>query len=283
MGLKKFLGIAINHLFNLISFLFERKTKLSFSQKIYIINNSFETINMKKEISGLIDFIFDWKIKMSLLKKISFINKLFEITYSVKGYHNQFEVLPVIKKILLTPKEIKGCVVEAGAYNGCSTAKFSIAAEMTGRKLVVFDSFKGLPENQFEKTDKYYYGIKLSFSKGNYSGSLNKVKNNIKKFGKINACSFRQGWFNETMPEFSEPVIAVFLDVDLASSTKTCLKYLYPLLVPGGIIVSQDGHIPSVRKVFEDKKFWEKEVGCKKPVIHGKKSETLIKIIKPEK
>lgn len=45
---------------------------------------------------------------------------------------------------------------------------------------------------------------------------------------------FIKGWFEDTMPVFNERIIAAYIDVDLASSTKTCLKYLYPLLVPGG-------------------------------------------------
>ena len=71
-----------------------------------------------------------------------------------------------------------------------------------------------------------------------------------------------------------------YLDVDLASSTKTCLKYLYPLVIPGGIIYSQDGDFPLVIEVFNDDRFWENEVGCKKPDIEGLGKKKLLKIIK---
>ena len=61
---------------------------------------------------------------------------------------------------------------------------------------------------------------------------------------------------------FSQPVALAYLDVDLASSTKTCLKNLYPLLSPGGSIYSQDGDFPLVVEVFNNEKFWKEEVGC---------------------
>jgi O-methyltransferase len=90
-----------------------------------------------------------------------------------------------------------------------------------------------------------------------------------------------KGWFDVTMPRFQSPVAAVYLDVDLASSTRTCLRYLWPLLEPGGILYSQDGHIPLVLKVFDDQRFWEDEIGCSQPEIHGRGEGKLIWMRKP--
>jgi hypothetical protein len=50
---------------------------------------------------------------------------------------------------------------------------------------------------------------------------------------------------------------------------RTCLKYLYPLLQPGGVLYSQDGHLPLVCDLFDGDKFWEQEVGVRKPAIEG--------------
>jgi len=83
------------------------------------------------------------------------------------------------------------------------------------------------------------------------------------------------------MPKFSKSIVAIYLDVDLASSTRTCLKYLYPLLVPGGVLYSQDGHLPLVIDVFKDDEFWKKEVSYPKPHIEGLGKKKLIKIVKP--
>ena len=82
------------------------------------------------------------------------------------------------------------------------------------------------------------------------------------------------------MPKFQQPISVIYLDVDLASSTRTCLRHLYPLLEPGGVIFSQDGHLPLVIDALNDDNFWLNEVGCKKPDILGLGKSKLIKIIK---
>lgn len=82
------------------------------------------------------------------------------------------------------------------------------------------------------------------------------------------------------LPDFHESVSAIYLDVDLASPTRTCLKYLYPLLEPGGALFSQDGHLPLVIDVFHDDEFRVNEVGCAKPKVFGIGRPKLIKIVK---
>jgi len=59
------------------------------------------------------------------------------------------------------------------------------------------------------------------------------------------------------MPTFDQSVIVAYIDVDLANSTRTCLKYLFPRLVRGGVIFSQDGHLPLVIDVMADANFWQ--------------------------
>ncbi len=75
----------------------------------------------------------------------------------------------------------------------------------------------------------------------------------------------------------------MYLDVDLVSSAKTCLKYLYPLLKEDGVLFSHDGIFPSIVNVFDNDQFWKDEAGVTKPPIIGLKKEKLIKIIKPLK
>jgi O-methyltransferase len=83
------------------------------------------------------------------------------------------------------------------------------------------------------------------------------------------------------MPLFAEPVVAAYIDVDLVSSTRTCIKYLYPLLVPGGILFSQDGHLPLVVKLLKDEHFWRSEIGCPPPQMDGLGQQKLVRIVKP--
>jgi len=217
--------------------------------------------------------------KLSAKDKYHIVKQLYIITSSIESPHTQEEILNFIKSIIASPQGRKGVVVEAGCFKGGSTAKFSLAADLVGRTLVVFDSFEGIPEN-VEPHDKNIFGGNASFKKGDYCGTLEEVKSNVKQFGRIDCCKFIKGWFEETMPGFKEPVSAIYLDVDLASSTETCIKYLYPLLEEGGVLYSQDGHLPLVIEVFNNDEFWLKEVGYKKPKIHGLWKKKLIKVVK---
>lgn len=218
---------------------------------------------------------------LSYFKRVSLLWKFKLITKKVPCPHTQDEIITFVDAIFRIPPEEEGCIVEAGSYKGGSTSKFSLAAKIAGRELYIFDSFAGLPDNS-EPHEKSILGhsIKGWFRKGKYCGSLEEVKNNIAKYGEIGVCHFIKGWFEETMPLFNKRIAAAYLDVDLASSTKTCLKYLYPLLVPGGVIISQDGDFPLVIEVYNDERFWEEEVGCKKPYIEGLDERKLIKTVK---
>ena len=236
-----------------------------------------ESINVIKQQVKLSSSIPNPSQRQELLGRLSTISKHIDCP------HNSSHILAYINDLLLLPKNLEGCIVEAGAFKGGSTAKISIIASMLNRPLVVFDSFEGLPEN-IEQHEKSILGHSIEgwFEKGKFSGSLNEVKNNVEKFGDISSCRFIKGWFDKTMTDFSEKICAAYLDVDLASSTITCLKYLYPRIVSGGILYSQDGDFPLVIDIFKDYAFWENEVGCKKPAIEGIGKSKIIKIIKSE-
>jgi O-methyltransferase len=231
------------------------------------------------DIVRLVAFLFKPDRQVSFYKRLHIVKRLFWISYAVDCRHSQNDIIPFIKAVFSLPRPAEGCIVEAGCFKGGSTAKFSVAARMVGRQLTVFDSFEGIPEHD-EPHDKDIFGDPVSFPPGTLCGRLDEVKGNIAKFGELGVCEFVEGWFEDTMPKFSEPVAAVYLDVDLASSTRTCLKYLYPLLIPGGVFYSQDGLYPLVLDVFNDEKFWEEEIGCPRPPIEGLGKQKLIKIVK---
>lgn len=178
----------------------------------------------------------------------------------------------------LHPAE-KGCIVEAGAYKGGSTAKFSRAAKLADRELVVFDSFEGIPNNNEDHASSS--AGQDNFASGAYKGTLDEVRANVSRYGHIDVCRFIKGWFEDTLVQFNEPIAAIYIDVDLVSSTRTCLKNLYPLLRPGGVLYCQDGHLPLVCDLYDDDDFWEREIGVKKPTIEGLRERKLIKIVKP--
>lgn len=232
-----------------------------------------------RDLSTALRFFRNPSLDLPLGTRMDVMRRVFRTTFSVDCPHTQEEVVSFMETILELPESVPGCVIEAGCFKGGSTAKFSVAAKLAGRKLMVFDSFEGIPDND-EDHGRNIYGDQAEFPPGSYAGALDEVRGNVRRFGEVDVCTFVKGWFDDTLPEFKEPIAAAYVDVDLASSTKTCLKYLYPLLQPGGALFSQDGHLPLVIDVFDDDDFWEREVGCKKPTIHGLRSSKLIRVDK---
>lgn len=228
-----------------------------------------------------LNFLFgSFPNKSSFVEKLMVIKKIHAISYEVESASSEYEVIRFINDFMKISPLVEGKIAEIGCYKGGSSCKFSIASAIVNRKFVLFDSFEGIPENS-EMNDYNIHGNdKVFFPKGSYEGTLDEVKNNIYKWGNPQVCEYVKGFVEDTLPNNEDKFCAVYIDVDLASATKTCLKYLYPRLSRGGVLYSQDGHLPLVIEVFEDEKFWINEVGCPKPFIEGVGSQKLIRILK---
>lgn len=62
-----------------------------------------------------------------------------------------------------------------------------------------------------------------------------------------------KGWFEETLPTFECPPISVLrLDSDLYHSTYIALKYLYPKVIKGGIVIIDDWALPGCKQAVLD-------------------------------
>lgn len=179
------------------------------------------------------------------------------------------ELLMISSEILAT--KVPGAVVECGCFKGGSTATLSAACYKAGRKLHVFDSFCGLPEPTAEDRDHLVLSDSEihHYKKGAFAGSLETVKRNVSKYGHIEVCTFWQGYFEQTLPDFNEQVAVAFLDVDLVESLKTCVKHLWPLMPDGGILFTHEAHHLEYGKFFYGDAWWEENLGQKAPGLIG--------------
>ncbi len=205
----------------------------------------------------------------------SLLGNIQRVSDSVPCGHGEEELLRVAVASVGTPKAVPGVVVECGCWQGGSSAKMSIAAGLAGRQLFVFDSFQGIPAND-EGFSRTIHGQAVSFTQGDYTADIEHVRRNVANFGDLSVTTLVPGWLEDTLPTFSHPVAAAYLDVDLASSTMTCIKHLWPKLSPGGIIFSQDGHITAVLDALEDEEWWMENMQRKPPRIYGAGQNKLI-------
>jgi hypothetical protein len=112
-------------------------------------------------------------------------------------------------------------IAEYGALNG--------AGNGSGRTLHLFDTFEGLPEPGPNDSAR--------FSKGSYGCSLESVQQYLSGL----PIQYHKGFFPQTAGALLDSTFAfVHLDVDLYQSTLEGLKFFYPRMSSGGIILSHD-------------------------------------------
>ena len=97
-------------------------------------------------------------------------------------------------------------IVECGSFKGATTISLSIFSKIVGKKLIIYDSFEGLPKDIDKIQQRNYPYLKLTgkYKEGMYEGNLEEVKQNVSHFGEIDLCDFRKGFFENTMKLHNE-------------------------------------------------------------------------------
>lgn len=212
-------------------------------------------------------------------RRLALLADYLRVTDAVRGYHTLAEMLAVSQEILRLGGRPGLTVVECGAAKGSSTAKLSLATRAAGGRMLVYDSFKGIPDN--DEVHRNLDGRPVRFRKGAFTGRLRGVQRVVEAHGASEVCTYEKGWFEHTLAGFDAPVDVVILDVDLLSSTRTCLEALYPRLRPGGVLFTQDGHLEAIVELLGDEAFWRDAVGVAPPRISGLGRDKLLRIDAP--
>jgi hypothetical protein len=136
-----------------------------------------------------------------------------------------------------------GSVVECGVWKGGMSAGM---AEVVGpdRHYYLFDSFEGCPQAQEidgPRALEWQKHVASPLYYNNSSADIGFCQDAMKKARAIR-CTIVKGWFDKTLPDFkAEGGIAILrLDADWYESTMTCLKYLFPQVNPGGVVIIDD-------------------------------------------
>jgi O-methyltransferase len=173
------------------------------------------------------------------------------------------------REILSIPPSVEGNVVECGAWKGACTASLSLVCKKTMRRLIVCDSFQGLPHEGTLLHTAPHFGIYGYYREGMFAGRLDEVRENVRRFGALEVCEFVPGFFSETLQRLSQPIVFAFLDVDLASSTLDCVRHIWPLLVENGCAYTDDAGDMDIVKLFFDDAWWRENLHCGAPGYIG--------------
>jgi O-methyltransferase len=179
--------------------------------------------------------------------------------------------LVMAMKLLEIAPGKQGSVVECGCWKGGATVNLSLICKITGRTLKVYDSFEGLPA---PKPGDPYAALaeekfKNGFIPGVFGGTLEEVKENVRRYGAIDVCEFHQGWFENTLQHHEDDIVLAFLDVDLFASLHDCLTNLWPFVIEGGYIFVDEYLSIDYCAVFYSEKFWDKYFSIAPPGLIG--------------
>jgi len=214
---------------------------------------------------------------VSIGARLGLIRRFVRATNAVRGYHTLTEMLRIARDILARAGR-SPVVLEAGCGYGASTAKLSLAVRLAGGSLIACDSFQGIPEN--DERHELLDGRKTEFRPGAFRGRLASVRRTVETWGAIDVCRFEKGWFADVLPQIEDPLDVAVLDVDLADSTRTCVRELWPRLRGDGVLFSLDGQLRATHELLADAGFWRDEVGCEPPLVEGLGKSKLLTLVK---
>lgn len=149
-------------------------------------------------------------------------------------------------------QNVQGDFVEAGVNMGGHPALMAWAARRYGsdRTIHMYDSFQGVPQCSPEDPREWIELVGLTkdpahpVACGRIVNPLSAVKDNMGKWGVSESrIVYHVGWFEEVLPfEKNTPakIALLRIDVDLFRSTEIVMQYLYPKVVSGGYVISDD-------------------------------------------
>lgn len=171
--------------------------------------------------------------------------------------------LAMAAKLLEIPPSVEGVVVECGCFLGGSTANLSLVCDIVGRDLIVYDSFEGLPA----PTPNDLYAKESQT--GQLRADLEQVRENVRRFGVVERCQFRKGWFNETLPFHKESIALAFLDVDYQASLDDCIRNLWPHLIEKGYVFIDEYVLTDYCALFWSERYWRTHFDTHPPGLIG--------------
>lgn len=181
------------------------------------------------------------------------------------------EHLELAASLLKIPPAVKGDVIECGCYKGGSSVNLSIVCSMVGRKLIICDSFEGLPAPA--ETEKAHYNLYSNhydrYEKGRFSASLEEVKANLARHGRVDVCEFVAGFFDKSLVNLNKSYVMAFFDADLVESLKPCLVAIWPHLQEGCKMYVHEARSLSLVSLFFDREWWRNNLSTEPPGFVG--------------
>lgn len=142
---------------------------------------------------------------------------------------------------------LPGAIVECGVFKGASLARFATFRDLFGnpysKQLIAFDTFGPFPEAGFAGDE----GARERFvnAAGDQSIGVAELEGVLRHKGIERNVELVAGDITETVPAYvaEHPELRISLlnlDTDIYEPAVAILEHLYPLIVPGGVLILDD-------------------------------------------
>ncbi len=174
-------------------------------------------------------------------KRSTLFDKVRNIKWETRTLLLDSEAMFLYEAVAASMK-VPGDIGEVGTYRGGSARLMAEASQ--GKKAIhTFDTFEGLPPvAEFDAK---------RFSTGQFATPIDAVKAYLAPYPSVH---IYEGLFPDTAGPISDKRFSfVHLDVDIYQSTLDGLKFFYPRMNKGGIIISHDySNAEGVRRAFDE-------------------------------
>jgi hypothetical protein len=130
--------------------------------------------------------------------------------------------------------------VELGTLNGFHG--YFLGSIFPQRSFFLFDSFEGMKPEDKTNDERFY----------RFPDNYSLVKSTLVNFSNINIV---KGYLPESLKEFTANIAFLHIDLNNSKPEKESLEKLYPKIISGGVIISDDYSHPGYekqKKIFDD-------------------------------
>ncbi|MBO4938575.1 MAG: class I SAM-dependent methyltransferase [Oscillospiraceae bacterium] len=178
-----------------------------------------------------------------------------------KDLENDYVRVKTLEMICRRLRDIPGAAAELGVYRGAFARCINML--LPDRTLYLFDSFAGFEDQEIRK-EKERGTCGDGFVAAHRNTAVEQVLSWMPHRERIRVCP---GFFPESLNGLEERFCLVSLDVDFEESTYEGLKYFWPRMNPGGIILLHDYNSPTLSGVRRAVARYERDFGVHLPGV----------------
>ena len=233
------------------------------SGKLFFLKNHYQLTNLNEDLS-----LAESLLGAGLVTKIQQNCRIVRVPMGCpdgaleeKDLENDYVRLKTLEMICARVADVPGAAAELGVYRGAFARCINML--LPGKKLYLFDSFEGFEENEaIRESGKGTCGNGFVAAHKNTA-----VEQVLAWMPHREQIQVHPGYFPQSLNGLEDRFCLVSLDVDFEDSTYEGLKYFWPRMNPGGVILIHDYNSPNLTGVRRAVTRYEQDFHIRLPGI----------------